>query len=514
MKLFTKLLLIMLVLGNTNSYSQQCQRFPYPYSITMPSCNNGTYTLKFEDNFNGNQLDLSVWGLPLFGLGSKVGDNSHQLYTFDSENLEVSNGTLKIMAVDQPKTGLVVGYCPPQCQPCATQQEIDDCIMSDGFKNLRTFNRSSSNIWTIKNDFLEGKYEIRCRISKGKGLWPAFWTFSGDSEPGGTIWSEHDFFEIYHDDDNFRYTNNVHFDLNNDGETNGEQCDYEIGHSAANDFENWHTYTTYFEKDKIEYFIDGNFIHRKTRYLTLSGQSLFCDDGTIGAGSAYDLTAWPRQPMQLVLNMAIETGSNAPNASTVFPATYEIDYVRYWGKVPICDNDVVKFTTFSGVHKGNVAVLFYNAKVITATSATVIARNEIIILPDFHVEEGASFYAIIDPLVCNSNARIIDTTINEHNRDVFQDNLKMKEELLSTDNIVSQIKIYPNPTTGIFTIELENLINNSLLVEVYDIMGKKVVNKTVLENKMVINIANFPKGIYLVRVINNNKTFTQKIVYQ
>ena len=510
MKLITKFLLIMLVIGSIKSYSQ-CHRFPYPYSITMPSCNNGTYTLKFEDNFNGNQLDLDVWVLPFFGLGSKVFDDSHQLYTLDPENLEVSNGTLKIMAVDQVKTGRVIGYCPPQCEPCATQQDIDDCIMSDGFPNLRPFNRSSSSIWTIKNDFLEGKYEIRCRISKGKGLWPAFWTFSGGA--GSTLWSEHDFFEIYHDDNNFRYTNNIHFDLNNDGETDNEQCQDEIGHSAANDFENWHTYTTYFENDKIEYFIDGQFINRKTRYITPSGQSLFCDDGTIGAGSAYDINGWPRLPMQLVLNMAIETGSNAPNASTVFPATYEIDYVRYWKKTPSCNNDVIEFATFQGYKFGDDAVLFFNAKVQNNTSATVEVSNSITILPDFHAEAGSFFHASIDPFVCSSNARIIDTTINEHSRDIFQGNLKMKEELLPADNIVSQIKIYPNPTNGLFTIELENS-NAGSLIEVYDVMGKKVVTKAILANKMAIDLTHFPKGIYMVRVVNGNNTFTKKVVYQ
>lgn len=177
----------------------QCNRFPYPYSITIPDCNTNSYSLKFEDNFNGNSLDLNKWMLPQFGLGTKAGAGSQQLYTFDSDNVEVSNGTLKIKVQNQPKMGRVIGYCPPQCVPCATEQDIDNCILSDGLPNLRVFSYSSSSLWSIKNDFLDGKYEIRCRISKGRGLWPAFWTFSGDSNPGGTIWSEHDLFEIYYD---------------------------------------------------------------------------------------------------------------------------------------------------------------------------------------------------------------------------------------------------------------------------------------------------------------------------
>jgi len=76
-----------------------------------------------------------------------------------------------------------------------------------------------------------------------------------------------------------------------------------------------------------------------------------------------------------------------------------------------------------------------------------------------------------------------------------------------------QITIYPNPNSGQFTLALGN-VNSNNLVEIYDIMGKKVFSKTVNKNKITIDIANQPKGIYLVKVSNGNNFYTQKIVYE
>jgi len=79
------------------------------------------------------------------------------------------------------------------------------------------------------------------------------------------------------------------------------------------------------------------------------------------------------------------------------------------------------------------------------------------------------------------------------------------------NNIVS---IYPNPTTGQIAIELGTIVSE-VLVEIYDVMGKKVFAATTLENNLQIDISDQPKGIYLVRVVDGGKVvFTEKIIYQ
>ena len=377
-------------------------------------------------------------------------------------------------------------------------------------------------IYGQKEEFHRGKYEIRCKISKGKGLWPAFWGF------GGSVWCELDIFEIYFDDDysnSFRYTNNVHYDLNNDGGTKGEQCSYS---QQGLDFENWHTFTCYFDNDKIDFYIDGNFINRKTRYTSLSSSPLYCGDGEIAAAGAWDLKGWPRESMHIILNMAIQKGENAPNSSTIFPATYEIDYVRFWKRSEQCNNDIVLFNPFNGYRKGDNAILLSGAQVNSGQSATIEVRNNVSLLSSFHAKSGSNLHVKVNPSVCNfgkkSNDEAIDTIVHELElkENIIADsylNLGAEPESddISTDKIELQgdlrVNIYPNPNNGQFNIYLGKT-NQNTLIEVYDIMGKNIFTKNNVNNQLTIDINNQPKGIYFVKITIGNEVFNEKIVYQ
>ena len=68
------------------------------------------------------------------------------------------------------------------------------------------------------------------------------------------------------------------------------------------------------------------------------------------------------------------------------------------------------------------------------------------------------------------------------------------------------IIVYPNPTTDIITIETRLEIE----VEVYDIMGKLLINK---EDKR-IDLSKYPNGIYNLVLIHNNKRFNTKVIKQ
>jgi hypothetical protein len=63
-----------------------------------------------------------------------------------------------------------------------------------------------------------------------------------------------------------------------------------------------------------------------------------------------------------------------------------------------------------------------------------------------------------------------------------------------------KISIYPNPTTGQFTL-VTNGVNGESLVEVYDVLGAKVYSTNVNGTKM-IDLGNEPNGIYLYRVMS------------
>lgn len=81
------------------------------------------------------------------------------------------------------------------------------------------------------------------------------------------------------------------------------------------------------------------------------------------------------------------------------------------------------------------------------------------------------------------------------------------------DTTFSNLKIYPNPTTGFVNIDLgnQNLESNSI-VKLFDIQGRMISTKemkTAIDN---INISNLSDGVYLISIENGSSRTTKKIV--
>lgn len=192
--------LLVFILTVWEMFAQNCPKEGV-FLTSIPDCNTGDYYLVFEDNFDGNTLDLNKWA-PMTGVPRDWNFELQKAWHQPS-NLEVSNGTLKITAkkLASPYTGTWV--TDGSTNPPTTQTS--------------NFDYTTGEIWSNQT-FFHGKYEILCRLPKGKGFWPAFWTF------GGSRWNEIDIFEIYGDDMN-RFTCNVHYDYDGDN-IDVEHCSF------------------------------------------------------------------------------------------------------------------------------------------------------------------------------------------------------------------------------------------------------------------------------------------------
>lgn len=73
----------------------------------------------------------------------------------------------------------------------------------------------------------------------------------------------------------------------------------------------------------------------------------------------------------------------------------------------------------------------------------------------------------------------------------------------------TKIKIYPNPSNGIYTIESDT----NTRIEVYDLIGKQIQTQVCTVGSSTLNLSDFNSGIYLAKVTNeNNQTKTIKLV--
>ncbi len=72
-------------------------------------------------------------------------------------------------------------------------------------------------------------------------------------------------------------------------------------------------------------------------------------------------------------------------------------------------------------------------------------------------------------------------------------------------------EIYPNPSKGQFKLTLQNITKHSSY-EILSISGTMITSDKFSGNSVVIDLGNTPKGMYLIKVKNDNSTTTRKII--
>ncbi len=228
----------------------------------------GTWILSWSDEFDGSALDMETWTRELGNHG--WGNNELQNYTSSSNNLQVSNGSLKILALQE----------------------------ASGTSNYTSARIITNN----KMEFQYGKIEARMKVPFGQGIWPAFWMLGGNFESLG--WPFCGEIDIMEHVNNEPLTNSAMHWHNNVGHTyRSNSIPF-----AGGEF---HVYGAIWNEEAVTFTLDG-----------LPYYSYVFAEHT-------NATAIFQKPFFFLLNVAV--GGNwpgSPNASTPFPAILEVDYIR------------------------------------------------------------------------------------------------------------------------------------------------------------------------------------------
>lgn len=81
-----------------------------------------------------------------------------------------------------------------------------------------------------------------------------------------------------------------------------------------------------------------------------------------------------------------------------------------------------------------------------------------------------------------------------------------------TELLQRNIRLYPNPTNGLTTIEHNFAVGSTL--EIYGLTGALVRREQVTQEKFVTDLADLQKGIYLVTIFDEQDRFTLRLVKQ
>jgi hypothetical protein len=93
--------------------------------------------------------------------------------------------------------------------------------------------------------------------------------------------------------------------------------------------------------------------------------------------------------------------------------------------------------------------------------------------------------------------------------------LRSPEGATALEDVIAQqeIRIYPNPTQGMLTVEIVHFTDNLQADFVLtDLSGKIIDRRRATSGSLTFNLSPHPSGIYLLRSVMNGETTTWKII--
>jgi hypothetical protein len=184
----------------------------------------------------------------------------------------------------------------------------------------------------------------------------------------------------------------------------------------------------------------------------------------------------------------------------------------------------VKVTALDGSTKTYTFNIIERRPRINDATLRIITVSEGILVPEFN--EGITHYTLNAPraefLTINAEAnvhtasivgiglrRVLTDQINIFDVEVTAENGTTKRTYtISTTNDpitsapeltpATTIRVYPNPTTGAFTLEFDTDVQH--IVSIFDAAGRMLSRQTVNAQSVEMNISGYPDGIYIVTV--------------
>lgn len=250
------------------------------------------YELVFSDEFNGDSLDFSKWRTSYLW-GTDIIINSEEQYYVDTKNdpnfgydpFSFNGETLTISAIRTPDA--------------LREKALGQPYLSGVINSRDAFN------------FTYGYAEARARTPFGRGLWSAFWllnsVYDGGDEP------EIDIMEHIGDNQDVAYHTYHYYD--NTGPTpilHSTESMPVVGIDFTSDF---HTFAVDWQPGRLIFYVDGMETHRIIDPRVSSVDMYVLANLAVGGW-------WP----------------GSPDASTEFPAEYELDYIRVYQRVSPFDD--------------------------------------------------------------------------------------------------------------------------------------------------------------------------------
>jgi beta-glucanase (GH16 family) len=230
------------------------------------------WTLVWNDEFNGKDIDLSKWEFEVNGDGG--GNNELQYYTAPPMNAYTDSGSLVILSMKEDYMG----------------KQYTSARMRTKYKG----------------DWTYGMVVVRAKLPSGKGMWPAIWMLPTDFAYGGWPKSgEIDIMEMLGHETNKVY-GTIHYASSSGGHLQSGGNYVLPKGSFSSEF---HTFSLIWDATGMDWYVDS------IKYYSVDHATPF------------------DKRFHMLLNVAVGGDwPGSPDKTTIFPQRMYVDYVRVYKK--------------------------------------------------------------------------------------------------------------------------------------------------------------------------------------
>lgn len=243
----------------------------------QPMSDGAVWTQVLSEEFDGDDLDRDLWSTCYWwGRGGCTNLSNNELQWYRNGNVTVEDGKLVLEAREYD-----------------VETEEGDFSYISGMVTSGRYYEEDADALALTY----GYFEVRARVPGGQGLWPAIWLLPSDHDSTPEI----DVMEVLgHAPDVLEM--HYHHTIADE--------DLSFGEDAIVDdlSRSWNVFGLQWTPDAIVWFLNGEEMWRFTDRRLISSE-----------------------PMYLLMNLAVGGDwPGDPDEDTVFPAQFEIDYVRAW----------------------------------------------------------------------------------------------------------------------------------------------------------------------------------------
>ncbi|WP_191859115.1 T9SS type A sorting domain-containing protein [Hanstruepera ponticola] len=265
-------------------------------------------------------------------------------------------------------------------------------------------------------------------------------------------------------------------------------------------------------------------------YDTCSGTQLFCSNNLSGTQTVNGLTAGTEYTLAVWFDSGNGTFDICLSEPVVLPPGGDVVTCGVPVNVTYCygSNEITEWAYQSS--DGSPLTLFFNSGEIEESSFSGNAWDDLYIYDGFD-NGGILLHEPNDGIVGNADLTGQSFTANSGYLYMYfdSDGSVSCQSSSSYDpwdfdvtcngsrqaNPDLEWSLYPNPSRGQVNLDLKDFVNNDINVQVIDLRGNVVLNRTVQnlqDPKLQIELNNVPYGMYFVRVQSQDNVSTKRLI--